>query len=183
MTELVDDSSGLGILELLVALAITSLLAIVVGWLLMAATNLNATGARMANIDLALARIAAMAGNLGHSAATAVIGGSGNDIDLVYAVPGIPSYSAKLKLADPRSENVRLLEASGPTLPYGNVELSIFDVADFEVFPLGGTTWLRIADMKSGQPISGLRLSVTAMSRVWYPILWSSSLVGKAPAP
>lgn len=178
-----DSTSGLSIIEVLVALAITSLLALALGGMIAAAMNLQSTSERLDDIEFALLRVAGMAGNFSHSAASVKTVGEENYVGFSYALQGIPSYTASLKLVAANSENPKILEASGPNLPRGEVELSNFDHVKIEVFTAESGSWLDIAEVGGDQSISGVRLRLTALSRSWFPVIWSNSLVGRPLSP
>lgn len=168
---------GIGILELLVGLAITSLLVVAVGWFLSMAVGLRNLTDRSSDIDRALLRLTGLEANLTHAPGKVVRDGSNLKID--YEAVGHGKYSAKLQFRELADAGTRSIVAVGDTLPEASVDLSSFDIVSLQVFSgdAGSMTWKPLSAIGASDQIEGVRLQLGAMSRSWYPILWTSAKV------
>jgi Tfp pilus assembly protein FimT len=169
------DEQGLTVLELLVALVITSLLTMALGWSLSAAVDVQRAAERSDKIDLALIRLAGLSANLRQSMVETAVVGDGGEINIMYKEQLWPSFGVALQIATGPMGTVRTLRATGAAFPEASVSLATFDASTFEVFVEEAEhgEWRTIDEVPAKTPIFGIRLRLAAMARTWFPVLWS----------
>lgn len=167
--------SGLSLVEVLVALAITSLLSMAVVWLLSTAARVRDVSELVGRSDQALIRLLGLSANLVQMEPQAVRVGGGGEIEISYEAVGTPPYTATVEIVRSADAEGLLLRATGATLPEVVVDLSAFESGTMEVFARdeAGGEWRETASWPLNTEVGGIRLRLSSMSRTWFPVLWS----------
>lgn len=170
-----QGESGLSLVEVLVALAITSLLSMAVVWLLSTAARVRDVSELVGRSDQALIRLVGLAANLSQIEPHAVrVGGEGT-IEIVYEPVGMPPYTATVEITRNADAGGLMLRATGASLPEVAVDLSAFEEGVMEIFARNetGGEWRDANFWPLDTQVGGIRLRLSSMSRTWFPILWS----------
>lgn len=171
----VHSDSGLSLVEVLVALAITAMLAMAMTWFFSMVLRVRDVSEHSVLVDRALIRLVGLSANLGQSAPRSVIVKEGGNIEFRYEGVGVAPYSALVEVAQDARSEATTLHATGATLPEVTVDLGAFESQALEAFGRHEAKgeWRDIDGWPPGTPVDGLRLRLSLMSRTWFPVIWA----------
>lgn len=166
--------AGFSLLEILVALAIASLVAMAIGGLFALTGTLRARVSETAQLEAALVDVQGLAQVLSREVGLRLADPAADGFELARPDPIASDHAVPLaQLRLPENGRVEVTDATR----VATAELVSFESAALEYLvraPSGGMTWQTNGAGNNAAPVA-VRLRLALRDRVWRPLLWISN--------
>lgn len=167
-----DPEAGFSLVELLVALAITSFLVIAVGGLIRLSADARGRIEEAGRVEAALLDLRAISEALAGPKGPSIIRFDDSGFDL-FAPPAQPSNGATMtaRLAGTSGAMSIVLDELA-SHRRSSVQLGAFETASLEYLDASGPDYVWQSAAAAGRSPAGVRLALSRGARVWRVLLW-----------
>lgn len=165
-----SSDDGFSLVEVIVALAILSVLVMAIGGLIQFGSQLQSRTAHEARIELALIDALALRSDLGRWQTSGEQSVAPSSDGFILTKSDADAVKRGITLAID-VENTLTVRSSGADV-FSSVDLSVFESAQIEYLSTVGESDWRGASAAGSEAVDAIRLVLTDEDRQWWAVLW-----------